>query len=418
MGLIARFADRLGYAPKNLTALSGLAPGGDSWNAFTGGYAGGPVLSEREALTVSAIYACVNLIAGAISGLPLNQYIRTSDAPQRVENSLDDVFNLEMTPRWGAPSGWEFITQNLLLPGDGFARILRGPGGIVTGLEPLAYLRVVPYLIPDASRLIYTVMPDPNAMPPHGGMQVIDQDDMLHFPGFGFDGRRGLSPLRYALRVAGSVAKATQEYSADFFRNQARPDFYYKTDQDLQGEALDRFRSDIEAVHGSNGGRQHIPGILTNGLDIKSVQLPFEDIQMLATRQFQVEEIARIYGVPPFMIGHNEKTTSWGSGVEAMGIGFVKYALRQHLTKIEAEIARKIYRNRSRFVEFDTHMLERADMKTRFEAFRVGIGRAGETGFMTPNEVRAMLRMPPIDGGAALAVPPISPAQPKGLIDA
>tara|TARA_R110000868_G_scaffold51811_3_gene163787 strand:- start:1524 stop:1934 length:411 start_codon:yes stop_codon:yes gene_type:complete len=110
-------------------------------------------------------------------------------------------------------------------------------------------------------------------------------------------------------------------------------------------------------------------------------------------RQFQIEDIARIYGVPPFMIGANDKTTSWGSGVESMGIGFVRFTLRQHLNKFETEFNRKLFRNYSKRVEFDTHDLERADMKSQFEAYRIAIGRAGEPGFMSSREVRQRLNM-------------------------
>lgn len=401
MNLLERLAGRLGFAPRNATPLPSITASSDLWGAFSGGAA---AMSEAQAFTVPAIYGVVNLLGGAVSGLPIVQYRRTGDAPERIEDDFDDLFNMQMTPRWAAPSGWEFIMQNLLLQGDGYSRILRGAGGSVAGLEPLHWCRVTPYVVPGGGRLIYAVTNDPNdGRAGTAGYEVLDQDDMLHIPGFGFDGRRGMSPLRYALRTAGSVAKATQEYSAAFFANEARPDFFYKTDQDLTPEQLERMRADIEAIHGGAGGRAHVPGILTNGLDIKAVQLPFEDLQMLSTRQFQVEEIARIYGVPPFMIGHNEKTTSWGSGVEAMGIGFVRYALRQHLTKIEAEINRKLYRTRARYCEFDTHALERADMKTLFDAFRVALGRAGEPGFMSGNEVRRALRLPRKDGSDTLA---------------
>jgi len=139
--------------------------------------------------------------------------------------------------------------------------------------------------------------------------------------------------------------------------------------------------------------------LLTNGLDIKTLTMPLEDMQLLETRKFQIEEIARVYGIPPFMLGHNEKTTSWGAGVEAMGTGFVRYSLRQDLNKFTNEINRKFFRTARRVVEFDTTELERADTKSLFESFRIAVGRAGEPGFMTTEEVRDRLSLKRVPDG-------------------
>ncbi|MGI4876644.1 MAG: phage portal protein [Janthinobacterium lividum] len=402
---------------QNSTPLPLIGRGSDEWGALTGNFGNGNALSETEAMTVSSIYGCVNLISGATAAMPLLQYERTSDAPKRFEDEFDDVLNQQMCPRWGAPSGWEFIMQNLLLPGDGYARILRDGLGKVTGLEPIRHNRVTPYVTPDGARLVYAVAPDPFVIigAPAGVMQVYDQDDMLHIPGFGFDGLRGMSPLRFALRVAGSVANETQKYAADFFANSARGDYYLKTESTLDDKQFLQMQEQLREQHGVTGQR-HLPMILTGGLSVAALTLPFEDIQMLATRQFQVEEICRIYGVPPFMVGHTDKSTSWGSGVEAMGTGFVRYALRQHLVKVEAEINRKIYRTRKRFVEFDTHSLEKADMAVLFAAFRIAIGRSGEAGFMSTNDARRALRLPTTPDGDKLAVA-TPPAAVKPAID-
>jgi hypothetical protein len=156
--------------------------------------------------------------------------------------------------------------------------------------------------------------------------------------------------------------------------------------------------------------------------------MPLEDVELLAIRQFQVEEIARAYLVPPFMIGHNEKTTSWGSGVEAMGVGFVRYTLRNYLNRIETEFNRKVYRGGNKFLAFDTTELERADTKSLFEAFRIALGRAGERPFMNQDEVRRYLKlkkkpggdtMEPLMAGAAPAEPatPAEPVDPQARAD-
>lgn len=350
------------------------------------------VVNEFTALAVTAIYACVNLIAGAISGLPMHVYRVSRDGERdRVMNDpLWWVINEEMTPRWSAANGWEFLALSLLLHGDAFAIIRRGPDGMPIGIVPVHPLRVTVALNNYLETLVYIIQPEPGMLSQK--YTAYDQADVIHVAGFGFDGFRGLSPLRYALRDAAAVAMAAQEFSEAFFENSARPDFALTTEKAISQQAIEDMRKMLESRH-QGAGKAYRPMILQGGLDIKTITMPAKDMELITTRQFQIEEIARIYGVPPFMIGHTEKTTSWGSGVEAMGTGFVRFALRQHLNKFETEFNRKLFRTSAKRVEFDTFDLERADMKSMFEAYRVAIGRAGEPGWMTAEEVRFRLNL-------------------------
>jgi HK97 family phage portal protein len=367
-----------------------IVRGSDAWSELFGdvGILQGP--SEQTALTVSAIYASINLIAGAISGLPMHVYkvAANGERDRAPSDPLWWVLNEEFTPRWNAAAGWEFLVKSLLLQGDFFAVIRRNAAAQPIGIQPIHPDRVTVAINYIDDRLIYLIAPE------FVGMKelVLDQDDVLHVPGFGFDGIRGMSPLRYALRMTGAVAMATQDFSAAFFANSARPDFALRTEQKLGPDAIQQLRDQLAERH-QGVARAFRPMVLQGGLDIKPITMPIDDIQLVAMRQFQIEEIARVYGIPPFMIGHNEKTTSWGSGVEAMGTGFVRYTLRQHLNKIETEFNRKLFRTASRRVEFDTFDLERADMKSMFEAYRVALGRAGEPGWITATEVRERLNM-------------------------
>jgi len=160
---------------------------------------------------------------------------------------------------------------------------------------------------------------------------------------------------------------------------------------------VDLIRAQWDEIH-RGPKKAHRPAILGGGLKPETISLPAEDAQLVAQRQFQIEDIARIFGVPPFMIGHTEKTTSWGSGVEAMGIGFVKYTLQRHLSKIQTEFRRKCFRGTNRFCEFATAALERGDLKSQSEAFRIALGRAGERPWMKISEVRRLLNLPHEDG--------------------
>lgn len=375
---------------ENSTPLPQITRGSSLYDAFVASYGGTVPLSEHAALAVSAIYACVNLIAGAIASLPVHIYkqnIENGERNRLFSDGLIWVLNEQMTPRWSAANGWEFLVQSLLLQGDGFARIIRNAKAEPVGLEPYHPRRVTVYVTPDLQRLVYAVDPEFTG----SDKIILDQDDMIHFAGFGFDGVRGMSPLRNSLRIAGAASNAMQEFASNFFANSARPDYALTTEQALSKEAIDTLRAQIDERH-KGYANSHRPMLLHSGLDIKTITMPMADIQFLEGRKFQTEEIARIYGVPPFMIGYNEKTTSWGSGIESMGTGFVRYSLRQHLNKIQTELDRKLFRTASRTAIFDTTDLERADTKSFYEGLRIAVGRAGERPLISVDEARAELR--------------------------
>jgi HK97 family phage portal protein len=396
--------ESLGFAIQNETPLPNVIRGSSLFEDLAHASGGLTLPNENTAMTVSAIYACVNLLAGTIAALPLNIYSQSPDGERdRLPNdAISYILNEQFTPRWSAANGWEFLTQSLLTHGDGFAKIKRLPNGVPIGIEPVHPLRVTVVPLADGSRLVYSIEPDwtiPRASTQQ--REILDQDDMLHIGGFGFDGCRGLSPLRYQLRMTGAVAMATQDYAARFFANSARPDYALETPGALNPAQVEALREQIASSHQGHENA-HKPMVLTGGMTMRTVTMPLEDIQLLQTRQFAIEEICRIYGVPPFMVGHNEKTTSWGTGIEAMGTGFVRYALRQHLNKFETEINRKLFRTPTRVAQFDVSELERADTKAMAESMRIAVGRAGEPGFMTINEVRKRLSLKRLEGGDEL----------------
>lgn len=398
-------------APVNNMAdvpISTIRRGSEMFEIFTGvpSVAGLPVVTERSALTISAIWSCVSLIAGAISTLPMNLYSRAADGERTLRES-DDLWwtlNEEFCPRWVASAGWEWLVMSRLFEGDAFARILR-KGSAVSGLVPLHPRRVEPVPWKDGSRLAYIVYPEPELADQK--IEVLDQDDMLHVPGLGFNGTRSLSPLRHALQNVGGVALAAQNYAGQFFANQARPDYALVSPATatFDKEKIEHLRGQIEEQHALRNGQASKPMLLTGGMDIKTITLPNKDAELALTRQLQIEEIARIYNVPPFMIGHNEKTTSWGSGVAEMGTAFVRYVLRRHLNAFQNEINRKFFRTASRLAEFDTFELERADLKTLFETFRSALGRAGETPILTRDEVRRLINYGRTTGGDSFEGP-------------
>ena len=378
--------------------LSSGTYGSELYEWMTGGRSSaGPAVTERSAMAIAAVYACVSLISGATASLPLPIYERTADGRRRVDHNLWWLFNKEPTKAMSAAVFWEFMIQSLMIHGDAFARIRRvGPSGKdIGGFEPLHPLsEVAPYKT-ESGRLAYKLTPV------GGAPDVVDQDDMLHIPGLGFNGVRGMSPLREAARQMFGMSLAADEYSARFFSNGARPDYVVtipgKLDKDQQALFRESWMSRYSGVQNA-----HIPAILQGGGEVKALSLNPEDAQLIQTRGYQAADIARFYGVPGHMIGINDKTTSWGSGIEQMSIGFVKYTLQRHLVKIEQEINRKCFRTAKYFAEFSTAGLERGDYKARNEGYRIALGRAGEPAWMTVNEVRKLENLPPQPGGDVL----------------
>lgn len=397
MTLRQRFAEFIGGRKfENATTLPAIIRASE-WSSFYEMADGMPVLTERAALQISSVYACIGLISGAIQAMPVNIYRYSSNDGERqrlYSDPLHWILNEEFAPRWSAASGWEFLCRSMLLQGDAFAVILRGPDGSPVGISPVHPERVVVAVSEDETRLVYGVHPEiTSAKADKGSPKVYDQDDMIHVAGFGFDGIKGLSPLQYALRMAGGSAKSMQEFMMNFYLNSARPDYALVSEQTLGADIIANLKQQIDDNH-KGASKSHRPMVLQSGLDIKPITMPMKDMEIMAARQFQTEEIARIYGVPPFMIGSTEKTTSWGSGIDSMGIGFVRYTLRRYLNKFENELNRKLFRTASRVLEFDTSDLERADTKSFVEGLRTAVGRAGETRIISINEARKAMRMP------------------------
>jgi HK97 family phage portal protein len=379
---------------------SSVVRGSDGYSMFAIPNNAGVPVTESTVMNVSAVYACIQLISGAMASLPLPIYERTKTGRQRVDHPLWWLLNEQPLPRCSASTFWRYMMTSKLLHGDGFALIKRKSAFSpeIVSITPWHPLAVNVYL--NGDRLAYQFI---NYIGGQGiESQMYDQDDVLHFTGVGFNGLRSVSPLRHALRNAAGIALAADKYSAEFFSASAKPEIVIKTEMaKLSGDQKELI---IDAWKSIQQGDRTRPGVLGAGMSLQELTINAEEAQLLQSRMFQIEDIARIYGVPPFMIGHTQNTTSWGSGVEQMGIGFVKYTLSQHIVDAEQEINRKLFLTEKNFCEFNTAGLERGDIKTRNESYRIGLGRAGEPAWLTVNEVRAAENLPPKEGGDVLFV--------------
>jgi HK97 family phage portal protein len=370
--------------------------GSELYELLTGGVESlaGTVVTERSAMTVSTVVACVNLIAGAIASLPKQIFDGQpgADIPMRIEHSYYRLLNVRPSEILSAAIYWQWLLEDLLLGGDAFSLIQRNGYGDVVELLPLRQEDVQVHRV--SGQVVYDIWLDekPIRRLPAG---------VLHVPGAGFDGLRGLPVVRHSARTSIGLAMAADEYSARFFKHGGVPDVFLKTDGDMDDELLDKTRRMWAQRYGSLE-RSRLPAVLQGGLDVKTLGLKPEDAQLNATRGYQVEDVCRFYGVPPWMVGHTEKTTSWGAGIETMGAGFSRYTLSRYTRRIEEEFSYKLFPDFSAYMRCNLDGLERADIKSRYEAHRMALGGSTGPGFATPNEVRALEGRPPIDGGDTL----------------
>jgi HK97 family phage portal protein len=223
------------------------------------------------------------------------------------------------------------------------------------------------------------------------------QSTILHIRGFGGSPLGGLSTLsfgRQAFGMAGAINRAAQ----GMFSNGVRPTGVMSSDKAFSAEQR-KMAEDLLQQKYSGAMNAGVPMLLDNGLKWESISINPEDAQMLESRAFSVEEICRFFGVPPHMVGHTEKVTSWGTGLEQQTLGFQKFTLRRRLKRIEQALEKQLLTPRDRSdgitIEFNLEGLLRADSKSRAEFYNAGL----QNGWFTINEVRALENMPPVEGG-------------------
>jgi HK97 family phage portal protein len=346
----------------------------------------GASVTAEAAMRVSAVYSCVSLVAGAIATLPIGIYERDGGERRKADHDYRWMLNELASDGWTAAAAWEYVMSSKLFHGDGFAEWIRPSpySGRVIGWRPLPRAAVQPFK--DGGQIYYRISPGDKPA------YVLDSADIMHLPSLGFDGLTSPSPITYAAREAIGTAIAAQEHAGRFFAGSANFDYALKAPGKLDNAQLAQLKASLLG-RVQSGGRG--PLILAGGLEPAQLSVNSKDAEILATRLFTVEEICRIFGVPPHMVGHTDKTTSWGSGIEQQGIGFVRYTLQRHLTPLAQEMNSKLWPVRQKyFVEHITAALERGDLKARYDAYRTALGRAGEMPFMDADEIRRLENMP------------------------
>jgi len=383
-------------APQDQAYPSSSGTRGSSlYNLLTAGGSG--VVSEAQAMRVGAVFASVAIVAGAIASMPFHLYKRTEGNDRALYDSdLWWLLNESPDPTWTAASAWHYTIQSILLRGDGYRQIHRASpySPRIIGFEPIHPDAMQVERIDGRNRYTFWVRTSAGTLE----KRVKDQDDILHFPGIGFDGLRSLTPIAAALGTAASLALEADRHATAFFKGGARADhaIVVPPQVKINPDQLEQYR-DTWAEQRQRYTDTGIPPFLTGGMDIKQLTINSRDAQLLETRGQSVEDIARIIGVPPHMIGKTDAATSWGSGIQQMSIGFVRYTLGRHLDNMSQELNRKLWpRSRLFFGEFNRDSLLEGDSKEQAEYFGKAAGGPGTQGWMTVNEIRRLKNLPPL----------------------
>jgi HK97 family phage portal protein len=356
----------------------------------------GFAVTDYTSMLVSTIFACLSKISGAMTQLPVHQYRIgvDGDRERMAKTPLWWLLNESPDAQWTAASWREWIVRCVHLRGDQHTQIIRrsgaSAGGEVIGLRPLHPDNV--RVRCEGGRNIYDVF-DPET----GHSTGVDQDDMLHFTGFGFDGKRSLSVVQHAARNSIGNALAASDFTGRQLGEGAMPKIALSYPNKLNPDQADLLRKSFVAAY-SGPGSQKLPLIMTEGGKAEQLTWSAVDLELLASRRFEREDMCQACGVPPVLIGENEKTSSWGTGVEQITLGFVKFTVSPHLVRWSQELNRKLFRRAGMFVEFDLDALLRGDSKAQAEAFRAALGGPGTgDGWMSVDEVRRLKNLPPLD---------------------
>lgn len=367
---------------------------GAFWSSFFGNLSSsGKSVTTDSAMRLSTVWACVRLISNSVAGLPYSLYRRQSDGGRvsARDFSLYDVIHTSPNDEMTAFQFWQAIVASMLLWGNAYAKIHRRGDGTVIGLE---------FILP--RQMTVECGEDGNIKywykPKTGARQRIQNKDMLHIPAFALDGRVGLSAIRYGVDVMGAAMSA-DEAANSTFKNGLMPAVAFKVDRILQKHQREEFRAYTKELQGSINAGQ--PPILEQGVSTESIGINPVDAQLLESRSYSVEEIARWFGVPPWMIGHTDKGSNWGTGLEQQMISFLTFVISPITSQIQQCVNKRLLTPVQRvtlYSEFNLEGLLRADSATRAELY----SKMAQNGIWTRDDCREKENLPRMGGNAAV----------------
>lgn len=363
---------------------------GSGYNFYFGGTSSGKCVNERTSLQITAVYTCIRVIAEAIAGLPLHLYKSKSEGKEKAKtHPLYSILHDEPNPEMTSFVFRETLMGHLLLYGNAYAQIIRNGRGDVMGLYPLMPNKMQ---VDRASNgeIYYTYIlgsgDSPEIKSNKTNVVYLRRSDVLHIPGLGYDGIVGYSPIALAKNTIG-MAIACEEYGAKFFANDASPSGILEHPGILNDPEKLR-KSWNEMFSGS--GNSHKIAVLEEGLQFKNISVSPNEAQFLETRQFQLNEIARIFRVPPHMVGDLERSTF--SNIEEQSLEFVKYTLAPWISRWEQSLKKALLNESEKkdyFIQFNVDGLLRGDYQSRMNGYSIGI----QNGFLSVNDVRSFENM-------------------------
>nr|DAT87958.1 MAG TPA: Portal [Caudoviricetes sp.] len=364
---------------------------GNDFSLLFGRTTSGKTVNERTALQTTAVYACVRILSETIASLPLHVYRYTEGGKAKdTEHVLYTLLHDEPNPDMTSFVFRETLMSHLLIWGNAYAQILRDRSGQVIGLYPL---------LPDQMSVhrsekgklyyVYNRYEEDNPNFQEKGSIVLSQEEVLHIPGLGFDGLIGYSPIALAKNAVG-MTLACEEYGASFFSNGANPGGVLEHPGILKDPG--KVRDSWNAVY--QGTRNaHKVAVLEEGMSYKQIGIPPEEAQFLETRKFQINEIARLFRIPPHMVGDLEKSSF--SNIEQQSLEFVKYTLDPWVVRFEQALKKSLLlpeEKKTHFIKFNVDGLLRGDYQSRMNGYAIG----RQNGWLSTNDIRELEELNPI----------------------
>ena len=350
------------------------------------------IISPERSLETAAVFRCVNIITNGVSNLPL----LVKDGQENLTDRLNSI--LRRPNEW--QTGYEFrklMTARVLAYGNAYARIIRSRGEIksLIPIEP----KQIEVKLNDDMKVEYWY---------NGKFRIqLPSDDIFHLKNLSLDGIKGVSVLTYA-RYAIDMSVNAETFGGALFRNKLQPGAILTMPENKQMDEkkLTKLQNSFSNLTGPS--KQHWTVILEDGMQWKPFSMTANDAQFVESRKFQRSEIAMFFGIPPFMLGDTEKSTSWGAGIEQQHLGFLAHTLRDYINMWEDRLENLWDWNYD--FQHDLKDLLRGDSNARWTAHVKGL----QWGVVSPNEVRRAENLEPRVGGDIYYPPPNQGGTPEG----
>jgi|TARA_B100000749_G_scaffold277423_1_gene266313 HK97 family phage portal protein len=383
------------------------------WRSLIGAStASGVTVTPDLALKVAVVYACVSHLADSVAMLPLNLYQDDSDNDQKnaVLARRNPLYNLikHRPNRWQTSFEWRrMMAGHMLLRGNGYSRIISQRNG-VDELIPMHPDRTTPFFGDDGD--IYY-----HYQPSRGPAEILLREEVHHWRAFGGDLLGAPSPIQLHAETIG-LSMAALEHGARVFKNGAISTGLLSHPKTLSDPAYNRLQSSFAEKY-VGLANHHKPILLEEGMTFEKLSLNADEVQMLETRVHQVSEVCSIWRMNPLLIGHGDKTSTWGTGVEQITIGHLTFTLSPVLRMVEQAMQRDLLSLRDldtgHYVRFTDNALLRVDLKSKAEYYKAAIGGNNGPGWMDRNEVRALEDLNARDGLSEFVDPAAYKSQPK-----